>query len=40
MFANGVNIICGPDAYRNLPQLIRDSLRSSSNSMNVQLSVE
>lgn len=31
MFANGVNIICGPDAYRDLPQLINDSLRKSSN---------
>lgn len=42
MFKEGVNIICGPDAYRDLPHLIETSLKNSSptNSMNVQLSVE
>lgn len=42
MFAEGVNIICGPDTYRDLPKLIEISLNENGvkNQMNVQLSVE
>ncbi len=44
MFREGVNIVCGPDAYRDLPNLIKTSLgnggEDDKNQMNVQLSVE
>lgn len=28
MFREGVNIVCGPDAYRDLPNLIKTSLNN------------
>jgi tRNA-2-methylthio-N6-dimethylallyladenosine synthase len=42
MFSEGVNIIAGPDTYRDLPKLIETSLSDDTkrNQMNVQLSVE
>lgn len=39
MFDRGVHIVCGPDAYRDLPRLI-DMALNKENSINVQLSVE
>ena len=39
MFEHGVHVVCGPDAYRDLPRLI-DLAFENSNSMNVQLSAE
>ena len=37
MFERGVQIVCGPDAYRDLPRLIDLALAKES-SINVQLS--
>ena len=39
MFQKGVHIVCGPDAYRDLPRLVESAL-AKENSINVQLSVE
>ncbi len=39
MFAHGVQLVCGPDAYRDLPNLIGIALTSNP-AINVQLSVE
>ena len=39
MFNHGVHIVCGPDAYRDLPRLIESALANQA-SINVQLSVE
>jgi tRNA-2-methylthio-N6-dimethylallyladenosine synthase len=39
MFEKGVHIVCGPDAYRDLPRLVSVALRGSK-SINVQLSME
>lgn len=39
MFKNGVHIVCGPDAYRDLPRLV-DLAIEDEKSINVQLSVE
>ena len=35
-----VDVVCGPDSYRLLPDLLSQSLRSGSSAMNVQLSLE
>ena len=39
MFQEGVQVVCGPDAYRDLPRLVQMALRKQ-NSINVQLSME
>lgn len=36
----GADVVCGPDAYRDLPRLLRLSSATSSPMMNVQLSLE
>ena len=35
-----VDIICGPDAYRRLPDLLDESTKFGSTAMNVQLSLD
>jgi MiaB/RimO family radical SAM methylthiotransferase len=40
MFAAGVQVVCGPDAYRDLPRLIGSALVGRANQMNVALSAE
>ena len=39
MFEEGVHVVCGPDAYRDLPRLVEQALQKE-NSINVQLSFE
>jgi tRNA-2-methylthio-N6-dimethylallyladenosine synthase len=39
MFEKGVHVVCGPDAYRDLPRLIYLAFNKE-HSMNVQLSVD
>ena len=40
MFEKGVQIICGPDAYRDLPRLIDLTLEDQTDNINVLLSVD
>ena len=38
MFKAGVQVVCGPDAYRDLPNLIGSALDTQQGKMNVMLS--
>ena len=40
MFEAGVQVVCGPDAYRDLPRLIGRAVEGESGKMNVMLSAE
>jgi len=40
MFEAGVQVVCGPDAYRDLPRLLSMALNENENQMNVMLSAE
>ena len=40
MFEAGVHVVCGPDAYRDLPRLLSLALSDNSEQMNVMLSAE
>lgn len=40
MFSAGVKVVCGPDAYRDLPRLLNLALEDNENQMNVMLSAE
>lgn len=40
MFAAGVQVVCGPDAYRDLPRLIGLAVEDNTTQMNVMLSAE
>lgn len=40
MFSAGVKVVCGPDAYRDLPRLLSLALEENENQMNVMLSAE
>ena len=40
LFKEGVHVVCGPDAYRDLPRLLGLALETNRPQMNVQLSAE